>query len=415
MSRTGRMRKELHDIISGVDKTIAIKPVELNGKTWYLRGLILAPEGTPMENYVLSLSIKINENYPFTQPAIAFENKVWHPCVDFKTGELCIFDPFCPSSNVWKRYFTLETCLASIQDMLREPFLNSVRNVRNYKAYDQFFQNRDQFNCDSKAYVTESNEGYGKVSFDDHRIASIQTIIRVLELPNIVDYECSIFCQQNSCYTWNLFLFAFPSVDIYKHYAAEHTQQFSLRLTTFKFKFEPTDHEIKVGIPKDGVSKDKCWAIRPVSTALLIKRDECDADPRKFKNRTPSCELSLEWTRPEITPRRLIEKITLNGPGSKLIYSVDVTLDPSNFEAWAHDLNIQTCFKKLLPLAAEWQNIGCLLGIPDGKLKQIKLDEGSAENCMREMLNTWLKQKPTSWATLAEAVQHFDQGIAEEL
>ena len=168
-----RIRTELCGIVSGVDKTIALMPMELRSDGCQLKGFILAPEGTPMENYVLSLSIRIYNHYPFKQPAIAFESKVWHPCVDLKTGELCMFDPGCPDSNVWEPRPTLETCLASVQDMLLEPFLSTkyMLNLKNEKAYDQFSNNRDQFNRESKTYAEKNNEGYGKISFDDRRIA----------------------------------------------------------------------------------------------------------------------------------------------------------------------------------------------------------------------------------------------------
>ena len=408
-----RVLGELCEIISGTDKTIAMMPIELKSDankffSAQLRGLILAPEGAPMENYVLSLSVEISQEYPFKPPKIRFENQVWHPRVRFENGVICM--PELTKAE-WQPKLKLETCLASIQHMLVEPFLDPTKGSLNSEAFDEYFQNHDEYNRKSKAFTMESNEGYGKIGFDDHRIASIQATIRLPQLAHLVKYKCSIFCQRKSTYTWNLILFIFPAVDIYQHHAEKHTQKFAPRLTSFEFGFKPS--ELSVGIPKNGSSKDKCWAIRPVST-LIVKKDECDDDPRKFNSRRPSCELSFEWIRTEIAPQRLIEKITLNGPSSELLYCVDVTVDPSNFSAWTLDLNIQTCFRKLLPVASAWENIGCLLGIPDGRLKQIKHDERSADNCLREMLNTWLKQKPT-WMALAEAVKPFNECIAEEL
>ena len=411
-----RVTGEIFEITchGGADKTITVVPVELShgdGDT-ILRGLILAPEGSPMENYVLSLSIKLPPEYPFKPPKIEFENKVWHPRVNYELGSLCM--PKL-SPEKWDPKLHLEPCLASIQHMLIDPFMDptSMGLAKNRIACEQYYKNRNQYSRVSRAVTADSNEGYGKISFHDHRIASIQKVISTL--PNEIKYTCSIFCERKSIFTWHLLLFIIPAVDIYQYYTAQHTQQFPLRLTSFDFRFKA--NELRVGIPEMGVSKDKCWAIRRVST-LVIKKEQCDADPRKLKDHPPMCELSLKWIRPEIVPQRFAEKITLTGPLSERLYSVDVTLDPSSFDSLTRGaVNIQVCFRKLLPMASMWENIGCLLGISAGKLKEIKHDEKSADNCLREMLNTWLEsttQRPT-WATLAEAVQPFNESIAEEL
>lgn len=411
-----RLKRDLRDIINhGEDGTIAVSPIDL-GMSWdqrridyepRLRGLILAPEGAPMENYILSLSIKIPLQYPFKPPKIEFENRVWHPRVD-SNGVLCLPE----LSSDWKFELSLEALLASIQHMLVEPSLNpaEVDIMANREACHQYFEDRNKYNQVSKATTIESNEGYGKISFDDQRIASIQATLSLLS--DLVKYNCSIVCQHKSKSKWNLMLFIFPALYIYKHHAAKHAQWSLPRLTSFEFTFNQA--ELKVVIPENGISRDRCWVITPCST-LVVKKEQCDADPRKLKTQSPSCELSLEWRRPESIPQRLIEKITLSGLDGQLLYSVDVTLDPNSFDAFrVHNLDIQTCFRKLLPLASKWKNIGCLLGISAGMLDRIKHDEQTAENCLQEMVRTWLQQTPT-WSALAEAVRPFDESIAKEL
>jgi ankyrin repeat protein len=57
-------------------------------------------------------------------------------------------------------------------------------------------------------------------------------------------------------------------------------------------------------------------------------------------------------------------------------------------------------------LAAEWHSIGALLNLPDVQLRAIRKDNPKAVNCMREMLDLWLKQidpRP-SWMQLVDAV-----------
>ena len=82
----------------------------------------------------------------------------------------------------------------------------------------------------------------------------------------------------------------------------------------------------------------------------------------------------------------------------------------------AHRLSTATCLKFLLPVAADWQNIGVFLNISDSDLKQIESDySGRCRDCIREMIRKWLKQvnpAPT-WKYLAEAVEIVDPGISE--
>ena len=84
----------------------------------------------------------------------------------------------------------------------------------------------------------------------------------------------------------------------------------------------------------------------------------------------------------------------------------------------SHQLSTATCLKFLLPIAADWQNIGVFLQISDSDLKQIESDySGRCRDCVREMIRKWLKQvnPAPSWKNLAEAVEIIDPGIAERI
>ena len=80
--------------------------------------------------------------------------------------------------------------------------------------------------------------------------------------------------------------------------------------------------------------------------------------------------------------------------------------------------DLSTALRLLQPVAAEWQNIGCLLEIPPGTLDSIRYDEqGKSSNCLRRMLSVWLVQTdpaPT-WKSLAEAVDTYNPAVAEEI
>ena len=84
----------------------------------------------------------------------------------------------------------------------------------------------------------------------------------------------------------------------------------------------------------------------------------------------------------------------------------------------SHQLSTRTCLKLLLPIAADWQNIGVFLNISDSDLKQIESDySGRCRDCVREMIRRWLKQvnPAPSWKNLAEAVEEIDPSIAERI
>ena len=58
-------------------------------------------------------------------------------------------------------------------------------------------------------------------------------------------------------------------------------------------------------------------------------------------------------------------------------------------------------------VANEWEDLGILLGINDGQLKQINLDKaGDSKACLREMLRVWLSlvAPPPSWSAMADAL-----------
>ena len=81
-------------------------------------------------------------------------------------------------------------------------------------------------------------------------------------------------------------------------------------------------------------------------------------------------------------------------------------------------LSLPNSYRRLLPKASEWENIGIFLHVPDSVLNTIKYDcHSDSRDCMREMLREWLKQvDPTpSWEALADAVEDIDSHLAEEI
>ena len=73
---------------------------------------------------------------------------------------------------------------------------------------------------------------------------------------------------------------------------------------------------------------------------------------------------------------------------------------------------LQDIFKELLPLAAQWQNIGILISLKPDKLDSIKKENSSSQqDCLREMLQLWDKQvdPPPTWRTMADVLQELGE------
>ena len=74
---------------------------------------------------------------------------------------------------------------------------------------------------------------------------------------------------------------------------------------------------------------------------------------------------------------------------------------------------LKDIFKELYTKAADkWENLGIFLGVNPGQLDAIKTSTNnqSSQNCLREMLKTWLKQigpAPT-WKAMVNAIKDLD-------
>ena len=65
-------------------------------------------------------------------------------------------------------------------------------------------------------------------------------------------------------------------------------------------------------------------------------------------------------------------------------------------------------YEALFEISHKWYNIGLALGVQVSRLENIKQQhEKNFENCLLEMLKTWLKQieKPRTWAALVDALK----------
>ena len=71
-------------------------------------------------------------------------------------------------------------------------------------------------------------------------------------------------------------------------------------------------------------------------------------------------------------------------------------------------------------VACKWKTLGVFLKIPTGRLDNIEAKHHDPEDCLREMLQVWLKQMhtPPTWASIINALDSDsleEQRLAKEL
>ncbi|KAM0787183.1 hypothetical protein ACM66B_006429 [Microbotryomycetes sp. NB124-2] len=132
MSRTvKRLLSELHDFDSraegdaGSDGVLSLSPVSDDDMlTWH--AAIAGPESTPFEGSALDLDIIVPTAYPAHPPQISFRSgAVFHPNVNFRTGEICLDVLKAEWSPVW----TLAASCRAVQALLAAPEPSSPLNV----------------------------------------------------------------------------------------------------------------------------------------------------------------------------------------------------------------------------------------------------------------------------------------------
>ena len=80
---------------------------------------------------------------------------------------------------------------------------------------------------------------------------------------------------------------------------------------------------------------------------------------------------------------------------------------------------LRTVMRELIKVDFRWQNIGIFLGVDPHRLESIKTAEhNDTQNCLREMLQIWLKKinPPPSWSAIIDALEDLgEQQLARDL
>lgn len=113
-----RMKKELERLKK--DPPHGVTCWSKEGRLNHLEANLLGAGGTPYEDGVFKVEIKIPNNYPFEPPHVQFLTKIYHPNID-TAGRICLDVLKSPPTGSWKPTHNLNLVLASIQLLLTEP------------------------------------------------------------------------------------------------------------------------------------------------------------------------------------------------------------------------------------------------------------------------------------------------------
>lgn len=86
--------------------------------------LIRGPPDTPYENGIFRLMIRCGTDYPLAPPSIAFETKIFHPNVHFRTGDVCL-DIL---KKEWSPAWGLQAACRAVVALLGDPDADSPLN-----------------------------------------------------------------------------------------------------------------------------------------------------------------------------------------------------------------------------------------------------------------------------------------------
>lgn len=116
-----KIQKEL-EVNDEMREIIELKPTD-NIFNWICK--IKGPQDSPFKNGIWKLNIEVSNSYPLQPPKIKFENKICHPNVDFRTGEICLDILQSQWSPAWSLISTIQAILL----LISSPEPNSPLNI----------------------------------------------------------------------------------------------------------------------------------------------------------------------------------------------------------------------------------------------------------------------------------------------
>jgi len=96
----------------------------LNDDVYTWKGYLFGPNDSPFKEGVFEIRLNLPKNYPMSPPKITFITKIFHPNINFDTGEVCL-DIL---KEQWTPAWTLESACLAILDIMNHPNPDSPLN-----------------------------------------------------------------------------------------------------------------------------------------------------------------------------------------------------------------------------------------------------------------------------------------------
>lgn len=142
-----RIRQELKQIEDDEDGIAA----SLGGKLQIYPALddpcqfnavMAGPWNSPYRDGIFTIDVDVPDRYPFRPPKMKFTTKIWHPNVDFATGQI-VLDAL---TDNWNPCWTLQSILLTVFSVLQDPVLERLPvHQANHEAADAYRVNREAF------------------------------------------------------------------------------------------------------------------------------------------------------------------------------------------------------------------------------------------------------------------------------
>eukprot|EP00931_Biecheleriopsis_adriatica_P107466 TRINITY_DN81809_c0_g1_i1.p1 TRINITY_DN81809_c0_g1~~TRINITY_DN81809_c0_g1_i1.p1 ORF type:complete len:165 (+),score=26.16 TRINITY_DN81809_c0_g1_i1:40-495(+) len=117
-----RLTQELREISRNPDPDIKLEMTGDTIENW--RAVVRGPKDSPYEGGQFELQITCTTQYPISAPQVSFVTKIFHPNVNFSTGELCL-DIL---KTDWSPAWTLQYICRAVIALMLDPNADSPLN-----------------------------------------------------------------------------------------------------------------------------------------------------------------------------------------------------------------------------------------------------------------------------------------------